>query len=128
MGLLETGSVFGPYKVCQAQDTIHFSISVFLLRNLQVAIKFIRLHNNADADREKMEFRLTREIAIWKGLEHPNIVPFLGTIRDATIGMVAPWMGNGNLHDYLWTGYLTDIDKLRLVSTPFPSSSDLTKM
>ncbi|KAF7973762.1 hypothetical protein HWV62_14220 [Athelia sp. TMB] len=93
VGLLETGSIFGPYKV---------------------AIKFIRLHHNTDADREKMEMRLMREIAIWKRLEHPNIVHFLGTIRDSTIGMVAPWMGKGNLHDHLRTECLTDMDKLRL--------------
>lgn len=63
-----------------------------------------------------METRLLREITIWKGLCHPNVVPLLGTVRDPLMGMVSPWMGKGNLHNFLQNGHLTDAQRLRLVS------------
>lgn len=50
-----------------------------------------------------------REIQVWKRLDHPNIVPLLGTTTDfgcrsfpgTLLGMVSQRMRNGNLNEFL---------------------------
>ena len=46
-----------------------------------------------------------REPGIWRRLNHPNIVPFLGTTTgfgvDGSISLVSLWMPNGNLQEFL---------------------------
>ena len=57
-----------------------------------------------------------REVLIWTLLNHPNILPFLGTadVSDLPRSLVSPWMQNGNSIDYL---KLHDkIPPLRIVS------------
>ncbi|KAG8216990.1 kinase-like domain-containing protein, partial [Butyriboletus roseoflavus] len=49
---------------------------------------------------------LRRELEIWRRLDHPNIVPLLGTARGEDFGsdhpcMVSMWMPHGTLIDYL---------------------------
>ncbi|KAH7322154.1 hypothetical protein B0J17DRAFT_582816, partial [Rhizoctonia solani] len=43
-----------------------------------------------------------RELHTWSKCQHPNVVRLLGLalFRDR-IGMVSPWMGQGNLPHYL---------------------------
>ncbi|KAG8891895.1 hypothetical protein FRB99_003257 [Tulasnella sp. 403] len=43
------------------------------------------------------------EVATWKQLTHPNILPFLGTGSDKQnlLYLISPWMDNGSLHDYI---------------------------
>lgn len=48
---------------------------------------------------------LCREIHVWKELNHPNILPLLGTTSDFgpyfSTGMVSPWMHKGDLDNFL---------------------------
>jgi len=46
--------------------------------------------------------RTEREIKVWKGLRHPNVLPFVGsvTMSPATY-MVSPWMKNGDALGYI---------------------------
>ena len=48
---------------------------------------------------------LRRELGIWRRLDHPNVVPFLGIaygfgMNDA-MSLVSLWMPNGCLHRFL---------------------------
>lgn len=51
-----------------------------------------------------------------KGLDHPNVLPFLGLRRDPDRGlaMVSPWMEHGNVVQYLKR--YPNVDRLQLVS------------
>jgi hypothetical protein len=49
--------------------------------------------------------RLVTEAVIWRQLEHPNLVPFLGIVHDqnnpfALVHIIAPPMSQGMLLDY----------------------------
>jgi hypothetical protein len=48
---------------------------------------------------------LRKEILVWQVLEHQNILPLLGITydfgRNKPMGMVCPWLDNGNLNSYL---------------------------
>ena len=53
--------------------------------------------------------------AVWKNLEHPNVVPLLGVTTDP-IQLVSGWMPDVDL-----TGYITDhpdADRLSIVGVP----------
>ena len=58
---------------------------------------------------------------MWSRLNHPNILPLLGTIRDASFhpdipAMVCPWIKNGALSAYLeQNNGLTVVKKVILV-------------
>ena len=49
--------------------------------------------------------KLRREINVWKRLIHYNVVPLLGITTDVgpytSVGMVSPWMENGDLNTFL---------------------------
>lgn len=63
-----------------------------------------------------------RELGIWKRLNHPNIVPFLGTVsgfgRLGNASLVSSWMPNGTLQDFLlkYDDKLTVAHRLQFVS------------
>ena len=39
---------------------------------------------------------------MWRGISHPNIVPFLGASETpAPLSMVSEWMPNGNVRGYV---------------------------
>ncbi|KAJ7884757.1 hypothetical protein B0H14DRAFT_2339065 [Mycena olivaceomarginata] len=45
-----------------------------------------------------------REALSWGKLNHPNILPFLGTsdtLFDPFLSLISPWMDNGCLTDFL---------------------------
>ena len=60
---------------------------------------------------------------MWLGLNHPNILPLLGTIRDTSFhpdipAMVCPWVKNGALSMYLeQNNDLTVAKKVALVGS-----------
>jgi serine/threonine protein kinase len=61
---------------------------------------------------------LAREVLIWKELDHPNIIQFLGvdtTLRHPLYCLISPWMKNGNVKTYL--KHNPDADRLALVHT-----------
>ncbi|KAF8135233.1 kinase-like domain-containing protein, partial [Mycena galopus ATCC 62051] len=68
-----------------------------------VALKVLRIHT-AGAVLAKIEQSFCNEAFIWRQLNHPNILPFLGISKALFTGrlcMIAPWMENGNLLSYL---------------------------
>ncbi|KAF9238956.1 kinase-like domain-containing protein, partial [Melanogaster broomeanus] len=64
--------------------------------------------------------RLRREIGVWLGLNHDNIVPLFGTTTDfgQFPAMVCPWLENGQLSSYLGRrgDSLTMGERLALIS------------
>ncbi|CAE6469551.1 unnamed protein product [Rhizoctonia solani] len=67
-----------------------------------VAVKVLRVSIDSIALGSKHLKHAARELYTWNRCKHPNIMPLLGlaVFRDR-IGMVAPWMNNGNLPKYL---------------------------
>ncbi|KAJ7141853.1 kinase-like domain-containing protein [Mycena crocata] len=72
-------------------------------QNTKVALKVMRtFHRGSDLHRFRSNFY--REALIWKSLEHPNILPFIGVDRESfspSTAMVSPWMVNGTILQYL---------------------------
>jgi len=66
--------------------------------------------------------RLRREVSIWTCLQHPNIIPLLGTTTSfgKYMAMVCPWMEDGNLGEYLKKrgNALSMHDRYSIVSKP----------
>lgn len=67
---------------------------------------------------------MKRELDIWRRLDHPNVVPFLGIARGQDFGsdypcMVAAWMLHGTLTEYvnLCGTTLSLPDRIQLVSS-----------
>ena len=64
---------------------------------------------------------IKREMGIWKRVNHPNIVPFLGVTygfgMEGNASLVSLWMPNGTLHTFLenYDLYLTGAHRLKLV-------------
>ncbi|THV01710.1 hypothetical protein K435DRAFT_775967 [Dendrothele bispora CBS 962.96] len=68
-----------------------------------VAVKVLR-SRIGDPEKDKIvKKRLSHELAIWKQLDHPNVVPLYGTVSDFGIypSMVCPWLENGSVTRYL---------------------------
>ena len=62
--------------------------------------------------------RLYANGIIWKGLQHPNVVSFLGFGSSSPpISLVYPWMANGNLSNYVRE--YPNVDRLSLVCVCF---------
>jgi hypothetical protein len=50
--------------------------------------------------------QLVTEAVIWRQLEHPNLVPFLGIVHDQNVPFsilhtITPWMSQGTLLNYI---------------------------
>jgi serine/threonine protein kinase len=59
---------------------------------------------------------IAREVLLWKELDHPNILPFLGvdmTLRHPSCCLVSPWMKNGSVLAFIKAH--PDSDRLSLV-------------
>ncbi|OAX32966.1 kinase-like protein [Rhizopogon vinicolor AM-OR11-026] len=67
---------------------------------VKVAVKIMRPMYTSSEDLAK---NLKRELAAWRRLYHPNIVPLLGTSNfpGGIKGMVSLWMENGSLEKYM---------------------------
>jgi serine/threonine protein kinase len=65
--------------------------------------------------------RLVTEAVIWRQLEHPNLVPFLGIVQDqnmpfSIVHTITPWMSQGTLLDFIKSpSYEADILRVQLV-------------
>ncbi|KAF9058614.1 hypothetical protein BDP27DRAFT_1240566 [Rhodocollybia butyracea] len=66
-----------------------------------VCLKIVKVFSVSDVESLVREF--VCEAIIWKQLEHPNLLPFLGLyfLDDTRICLISPWMDNGNLVQYL---------------------------
>ena len=60
-----------------------------------------------------------KELKIWSGLSHPNVLPILGYVRNFSGSIypsfVSPWIENGTLRDYMKRDE-SDLDILGMVS------------
>ncbi|TFK19387.1 kinase-like protein [Coprinopsis marcescibilis] len=73
-----------------------------------VAIKVIRIYRNDIKNRNlsKKAKEVSKEAITWSLCAHPNLLPFYGvyTLEESgygKVGIVSPWMENGNLHQYM---------------------------
>ncbi|KAL5520747.1 hypothetical protein ACEPAF_2750 [Sanghuangporus sanghuang] len=67
-----------------------------------VAVKVSRFLWDPET-KEKRYRELCKEALIWRPLDHPNVLPFLGICTDGfpSVGLVSPFMDNGELMIYL---------------------------
>ncbi|KAK0485336.1 kinase-like domain-containing protein [Armillaria luteobubalina] len=73
--------------------------------NTQVCLKVLRIFISEEA-REKLLHDFCHEALIWRQLNHPNVLPFLGVNEDLfapSYCLISPWMVNGNIISYLET-------------------------
>ncbi|KAF8548050.1 kinase-like protein [Imleria badia] len=90
----------------------------------EVAVKVIAFDSSITRDDiNELTRKMRRELGLWRRLDHPNIVPFLGTVCGRYFGsdhpsMVAIWMPNGTLSEYIKKGgtTLSLLSRTRLVS------------
>ena len=57
-----------------------------------------------------------KEVIGWKSIRHPNLVPFLGVLKDRTqfrFAMVSEWMPNGNINEFVKAH--RDVNRFKLV-------------
>lgn len=87
-------------------------------REQPVALKCFRYVQANFRDKVHMRKLFFRECLIWKPLDHPRILPFLGieaNLFDDRFCMVSPWMDNGSLITYLNTNGSKSLDIHRLL-------------
>ncbi|KAF8145297.1 kinase-like domain-containing protein [Mycena galopus ATCC 62051] len=81
-----------------------------------VALKCIRhVHLLRGSDLRRIRLKFCREALIWKQLNHPHVLPFLGIDGDSfpsSLGIVAPWMEHGTVMNYLKEHGRGTVDKL----------------
>jgi serine/threonine protein kinase len=105
----------------------------------KVAVKVLKLYVQSDITKHLkvddfsyqsgsvMLMRLLQKVSyetlIWRQLRHSNILPFLCLYHvnnnRARIGLVSPWMENGNVQQYL--RQVPDADRVSLVREPIVS-------
>ncbi|KAG9090404.1 hypothetical protein FRC06_001105 [Ceratobasidium sp. 370] len=67
-----------------------------------VAIKALRNHIIAQATTSKARKRAMRELYVWSKVKHQNVQELMGIVMfQGRLGMVSPWMENGNLAEYV---------------------------
>ncbi|KAJ7572893.1 kinase-like domain-containing protein [Mycena floridula] len=74
------------------------------LKGQDVCLKVLRLFTQSIEMREKLLKDFCREALVWKQLDHPNLLLFLGVTLELfapSFCLVSPWMSNGNLMEYL---------------------------
>ena len=80
----------GPYATSNASQHVKVSFSIFLQRFVPKLIFFQKIF---------------QETLIWRQLRHINVLPFLclhHPEKDSSrLGLVSPWMQNGNLQEFL---------------------------
>ncbi|KAJ3565872.1 hypothetical protein NP233_g7362 [Leucocoprinus birnbaumii] len=70
-----------------------------------VSVKVIRLYEKQNSAQERLIQTQARELVLWAHLAHENILPFYGAFQSpgavSRTCLVAPWMSNGDLAEYL---------------------------
>ncbi|KAG6905434.1 hypothetical protein DXG01_002744 [Tephrocybe rancida] len=85
-------------------------------RGQDVAVKVLRVYQKSDLDDHKK--KVIQETLIWRQLQHVNVLPFLClhhvNNNERRIGLVSPWMKNGNMKEFLHRS--RDVDRIALVA------------
>ncbi|KAF8596615.1 kinase-like protein [Ceratobasidium sp. AG-I] len=72
-----------------------------LTNGVVVAVKCVLLHHTPEGDQKGLK-RAMRETYVWSKARHENVQELTGVIMfRGLLGMVSPWMENGNLQEYL---------------------------
>ncbi|KAF9013172.1 hypothetical protein BDQ17DRAFT_1536866 [Cyathus striatus] len=71
--------------------------------NSVVGVKVFRKLSSDPDSEQKVVKKLYKELAIWWKLDHPHIVPLLGTAADfgPYVSLVCPWFENGSVAKYM---------------------------
>ncbi|CAE6419898.1 unnamed protein product, partial [Rhizoctonia solani] len=79
-----------------------------------IAVKRLTMYSaTGDEGAKKIEKRTARELEIWSRLDHPNILPLLGTCSfRGSIGIISEWQANGNAAE--WVRANPGVDRLEL--------------
>ncbi|KAJ6536000.1 hypothetical protein DFH09DRAFT_1179314 [Mycena vulgaris] len=89
-----------------------------------VALKQLRFYqNHTDEERGKVREKFCQEALLWKNLNHPFVMPFIGLYSSESdpnretdqghyspLSMVCPWMSNGTILNYLNKSPTTHVD------------------
>ncbi|KAK7437373.1 Rho guanine nucleotide exchange factor [Stygiomarasmius scandens] len=88
-----------------------------LIGGQMACLKVVKVYSNSDVQKLLKEF--FKEAILWRQLDHPNVLPFLGLyfLDDSTqrVCLISPWMPNGNLRHFLSNNPDSSIDRARLV-------------
>ncbi|KAJ7778445.1 kinase-like domain-containing protein [Mycena metata] len=82
--------------------------------NVPVALKRLRYFIRG-SELRRIRAKFCREALLWRDLNHPHILPFLGidsSTFSSTLCMVSPWMEHGTVMRYLKEHGHADVDKL----------------
>lgn len=88
------------------------------LNKQRVCIKVLRFFQQG-SDREELLKALSKEVLLWRQLNHPNILPFLGVNTELfapSFCIVSPWMSNGDIMTHAQNSSLDLGAKLQHVS------------
>ncbi|CAE6438652.1 unnamed protein product [Rhizoctonia solani] len=85
----------------------------------KIAIKTLWLHGDLAAfdPHSKLEKRATKELSVWRKLDHPNVLKLLGICAlgsSREIGMVSEWMPNENVTQYILKH--READRIQLIT------------
>ncbi|KAK1227559.1 hypothetical protein PQX77_009469 [Marasmius sp. AFHP31] len=81
-----------------------------------VCLKVVKVYQTSDIEALFKDY--LGEAIVWRQLEHPNLLPFLGIYHlenEHHFCLVSPWMEKGNLIQYLKATRKEDVDHLALV-------------
>ncbi|KAG6816422.1 hypothetical protein H0H87_006159 [Tephrocybe sp. NHM501043] len=85
-------------------------------RGQLVAVKVLKLYANSDIIKHTK--KVLHETLIWRQLRHPNVLSFLClhhvNNNEMRLGLVSPWMKNGNLKEFLACN--SDADHISLMN------------
>ncbi|KAG8214299.1 kinase-like domain-containing protein [Butyriboletus roseoflavus] len=82
-----------------------------------VAVKALRLFaRESVGTHRQISLEIRRELEIWRRLDHPNVLPFLGITTGFSpfIALVSDWMPNGTLRQFLLQNDATMTIEFRL--------------
>ncbi|KAJ8081975.1 hypothetical protein PM082_007821 [Marasmius tenuissimus] len=81
-----------------------------------VCLKVLKIYLQSDLESLSNEY--LGEAILWRQMKHPNILPFLGIYRfecHQQLCLISPWMGNGNLVQFLKKTRREDVNHHTLV-------------